>query len=503
VTWAEVAASSVLWEERFVRPPQPITSKQAPPSGRDAGRPVVGLRIAAPEIFCREYLAALAAGVCVVPVDSRCTPAEFDRYAASFRLTHLLSDGAEVLDLRAARHLRSKMLTAPRDSAGERPSFGEPDSIVSIVGLADSLDLLGEPAAVLSRTAGSSGAPKLVPLTERQLVAVAARAVEHLGLSASDRGFAAVPLFHVDSQVVGILAALISGGSLAVEDTFEPESFWHRVEATGATWLNLSPATIARLTAVPGPSEKVRQQVRFARSGLEALPLATHSRFWMLTGISVLESYTMTEAAGQVAANPLLAAGRLPGSVGMPVGTKVRIVGASDAVGPGQPGHVEVHGVGVITSYLPEGRLGPLIEACDADGWLRTGDVGWVDDAGYLFLAGQLADVIEQAEARLYPREIEDVLVSVLGVVEAAVVGRPVATGGELPVAFIATGRDPEAGADEALRQRVADACAAKLVRSKRPFEIVVAESLPLAPTGKVARQQLRKVLNCRLTGAA
>ncbi len=213
----------------------------------------------------------------------------------------------------------------------------------------------------------------------------------------------------------------------------------------------------------------------------------------------------MTEAAGQVAANPL-PAGRPPAGLGRPAGrhggTGRREPG--DVFGPGQPGHVEVQGVGVITSYLPEGRLGPLIEACDADGWLRTGDVGWLDEAGYLFLAGQVDDVIEQAESRLYPREIEDVLVSVLGVVEAAVVGRPVPAGGELPVAFIATGRHPEAGADESLRQRIADACAAKLAQ----VEAAVRDRRGGVPAVRADRQggaaaSFARCSRCRLTGAA
>jgi acyl-CoA synthetase (AMP-forming)/AMP-acid ligase II len=502
VTWADVSASAALWEERFVLPEVRDARSTARSAGGDVGRPVVGLRIAAPEVFCREFLGALAAGVCVVPIDPRCTQGELDRYAASFRLTHLLSDGAEVLDLDAARQLRSGRFPRPRGSTGDHPSRSEVDSILTFGGLADSLDLLAEPAAVLERTSGSSGRPKLVPLTERQLIAAAAAAVEHQRLSGTDRGFSALPLFDVESQVVGILATLVSGGSLAVQETFEPDNFWERVEATGATWLSLSPAMIARLTEVP--SDQVRRQVRFARSGSEALPRATHSRFWLLTGISVLETYTLTEAAGQVAANPLRVGRRRPGSVGLPVHTRVRVVDdGGNVVVSGQIGHVEIEGVGVITSYLPEGRLGPLIEACDSDGWLGTGDVGWLDDAGYLFLAGQIDDVIEQADAKLYPREIEDVLVSVLGVVEAAVVGRPAPTGAELPVAFIGTGSRLEPQLAQSLRQRIENACAAKLAQAKRPFEIVVSESLPFGPTGKVARHELRKVLHSRLTGAA
>ena len=176
---------------------------------------------------------------------------------------------------------------------------------------------------------------------------------------------------------------------------------------------------------------------------------------------------------------------------------------AGVVVSPGETGIVEIQGVGVIASYLPEGRLGPLIDACSSDGWFGTGDVGWLDEAGYLYLAGQLDDVIEQPEAKLYPREIEDVLVSVLGVVEAAVVGRPGPSGGELPVAFIGTGKRLEAQSDQSLRQRIEEACSAKLARAKRPFEIVLSESLPFGPTGKVARRELRKVLHSHLSGAA
>ena len=126
VTWADVAAAAELWKERFGYPAPQGRGGQAAGARPEVGRPVVGLRIAAPDVFCREYLAAVAAGVCIVPVDPRCTQGELDRYAASFRLTHLLSDGAEVLDLGAARQVaRTQVaglrgLVSPSEPPGAR-----------------------------------------------------------------------------------------------------------------------------------------------------------------------------------------------------------------------------------------------------------------------------------------------------------------------------------------------------------------------------------------------
>jgi acyl-CoA synthetase (AMP-forming)/AMP-acid ligase II len=199
---------------------------------------------------------------------------------------------------------------------------------------------------------------------------------------------------------VGILAVLLSGGSVVVASGFDRRSFWAEVERTQATWLNLAPAMIISLAGVPGPDAVARDRVRFARVAGAALPPAAHSKFWQSTGISLVETYTLTEAAGPVAANPLDLAARRLGSVGLAGGVEVRIVDDEGrAVPVDTTGWIQVRGDSVVTHYLSYGRNRSSLPAQDADGWLHTGEVGYRTCDGYLYLVGR--EVQTEAEGAL------------------------------------------------------------------------------------------------------
>jgi acyl-CoA synthetase (AMP-forming)/AMP-acid ligase II len=244
--------------------------------------------------------------------------------------------------------------------------------------------------AVIVATKGSAGAPKLVPFSQRQLLVAAANTVRHFGLRSEDRGYVATPLNGVDSQVVGILAVLLSGGSVVVADGFDRRNFWTEVGRSQATWLNLVPAMVTSLAEMSVPDVAVRERVRFARVGGAALPLASHSKFWESTGISLVETYTLTEATGPVAANPMDLGLRRPGSAGLPVAVEVRIVDdAGRAVPNGTAGRIQVRGAAVVTHYLSYGRDRCELAAQETDGWLDSGDLGCHSREGYLYIAAR------------------------------------------------------------------------------------------------------------------
>lgn len=332
-------------------------------------------------------------------------------------------------------------------------------------------------AALLMASSGTTGPPKAIPLTEGQLLHVAANVVEHHRISADDRGYCPLPLFHINALVVGVLSTLVAGSSLVVDRRFSARSFWTTVDRHRATWLNLVPAILGILADSPSagePSMEARGRVRFARSASAPLPPTTAARFHGRCGISVLETYGMTEAASQITANPLDPTRRRPGSVGQPVGVELRVV----------DGQVEIRG--------------PSVSVAPAGAWLRTGDLGRLDDDGFLFLTGRSGDVINRAGEKIHPREVEEVLLGDARVTLAVVVGRPHPILGEEPVAFVMarTSEDEQGALAESLARR----CERALSPFKRPAEITVAETLPAGPTGKVRRAEVRRLA---LEGAA
>ncbi len=366
-------------------------------------------------------------------------------------------------------------------------------------------------------TSGTSGTPKGVLLSDRQLSHVAASVTIHHRLTPADRGYCCLPLFHVNAEVVGLLATLAARACLVLDRKFSRTGFWATIKEQEITWINAVPAiiTILGLEPAAGPAP---QSVRFVRSASAPLPPSALRRFEQAFGVPVVETYGMTEAASMITANPLDGP-RKPGSAGRPAGTQVRVVqreGDEAAASAGAPagtaeryldcpplvtGRVQIKGPGVITGYASGGRPG----AFSADGWLDTGDLGHLDADGYLFLAGRADDVINRGGEKIYPREIEEFLLTQPGVRSVAVVGVRDDVLGEYPVAYVVpaetTGPDlgtagPAAAglADAALAGALRDACRAALPKPTRPAAFRLVAELPLGATGKVARSRLREL---------
>ncbi|KAA9151178.1 acyl--CoA ligase [Amycolatopsis acidicola] len=461
LNWREVAAHAAGWQD--VRP----VSR-------------VGLVIADPLVFTAAYLGCLSAGLTVAPIDPRLTATELSEVLTRLRVDVLATDHAEPV-IRPELDIFSVDLTGPRliwsATTASRPS-----------------DAAALRPAVLLTSSGTTGRPKGIPLTEWQLMHAAGRVARHHGFGPGERGYTPLPLFHVNAQVMGLLATVAGGGSLVIDRRFEAAEYWARVEEHSATWLNAVPAILASLAKQPPPPAHVIERIRFARSASAPLPPETARAFAEHTGVGVLETYGMSEAAGQITANPLDAAQRRSGSVGLPVELEL-IVGRPDGtpVAPGEEGEVLLRGPQIVDQYLeldgerPE-RTRP---ARTTEGWLRTGDVGRLDDAGFLTLAGRADDVINRGGEKIYPQEVENVLLAHPGVAAVAVVGAPHERLGQVPVAFVTSARSDSGRLAESL----ASWCAERLTRYKRPTVIEVTDALPLGPTGKVLRRALRAEL--------
>jgi acyl-CoA synthetase (AMP-forming)/AMP-acid ligase II len=433
----------------------------------DAGLPPgarVSVRLANPLDYATALVALIAAGRVAVPLD----PGAPD------------TDIARVLDVARPAGVVTGRAPAGPDATGGDGKGGDtlPFGItaVDLSPLTSSTDGGG----IFLCTSGTTGTPKGILLREAQLAHVAASVAGWHRLSRADRGYCSLPLFHVNAEVVGLLGTLRAGAYLAVDRKFSRRGFWERITADRITWINAVPAIISILAMDPPASPPTA--LRFVRSASAPLSLAALERFEKAIGVPVIETYGMTEAASMITANPLDGP-RKPGSAGKPAGSEVRIGGAGPAA---DIGRVLIRGGGVITAYASGGRPG----AIDDDGWLDTGDLGYLDEDGYLFLVGRSDDVINRGGEKIYPREIEEVLLAQPGVRSAAVIGAVDDVLGERPVAYVVPDGGTVADEVEALLRAV---CAEQLPRHKQPSEFWLVDEMPLGPTGKISRRLLKE----------
>jgi oxalate---CoA ligase len=471
----------------------------------------VAVQLPEPLRYAEALVAILSAGRVVVPLDPAAPPAALARLFEVARPVAVVTDGGS-----GGLPPGPAVLRPPRPGEAEAGRVPSPPGPLSAAG------------GIFLCTSGTTGTPKGILLTEDQLGHVAACVARHHRLTPADRGYCCLPLFHVNAEVVGLLATLAARACLVLDRKFSRRGFWATIEEHQVTWINAVPAIITVLAMEP-PAVRPSGRVRFVRSASAPLPPSALHRFEEAFGIPVIETYGMTEAASMITANPLDGP-RKVGSAGQPAGAEVRII---EQVGqrqvpcpPGTVGRVQISGRGVITGYAAGGRAG----AIDPDGWLDTGDLGHVDSDGYLFLAGRADDVINRGGEKIYPREIEDFLLAQPGVRSAVVVAARDEVLGERPVAYVVPAEpwppgqteDPQpdqaqleqAQPDQAqleqaqpeqaqleqaqLEQALRAACAAALPRPKRPDAFHLVRELPLGPTGKVTRGRLRELAAAR-----
>lgn len=433
----------------------------------------IALLLDDPLIFAQCFLAALACGVWVAPMDPSLSATRIDRVEERSRALSLSaivsdraveSDGVTWFDVG-----RTALEVAPPVTP---PTFEQ------------------DGGGVILSSSGTTGEPKVVALSTAHLLDVATLIARHNKLEQGDRGFNSLPLWHVNAEVVGLLATLIAGSSLVLDDTFHRTGFWKIVDDFDVTWINAVPAIIARLVHLEG-DESVPSRVRFVRSASAPLSPTLFERFEAATHVPIIQSYGMTEAASQICVNPLDGV-RKAGSVGVPVGVEVRV--SADTASPSGEsaiGQIEIKGPTVISHYESSG----YDDRFDADGWLRTGDLGYFDEDGYLFIVGRSDDVINRGGEKVYPLEIENALIDVDGVALVAVVGEPDDVFGQVPVAYVQP--DPSSLLNDteeiaALVARLRARVTAAFPKAKRPVMVKFAHAFPLLPTGKVRKGLFR-----------
>lgn len=340
--------------------------------------------------------------------------------------------------------------------------------------------------AALIYTTGTTGDPKAVMLTHRNLLFIAAVSSRLRGLVASDVAYGVLPISHVYGLASVMLGTLTAGACLQLVPRFSATALLDTLRADTLTVLQGVPAMYARLLEIAGPGARLATRLRFAYAGGSPLDPALKQQVEQLLGLPLHNGYGMTESSPTISQTDL-AAPRSDTSVGAPIpGVAVRLVDAHGAdVAQGEPGELWVRGPNVMMGYYKAPAL--TAAAMRPGGWLNTGDMARQDADGALFIVGRTKELIIRSGFNVYPLEVETVLNAHPSVTQSAVVGRAVAGGNEEVVAFVEIDARAPVGVD-ALR----DYLAARLSPYKCPSEIVIMAALPAAATGKILKGQLR-----------
>jgi oxalate---CoA ligase len=420
------------------------------------------------------FFAAAMAGT-AAPLNPSYKEEEFRFYLEDTKARVLILPREGLDEARRAAADKVRLLAIDMDATGR----------VAFAGLSDRKPFTPpavDDVALVLHTSGSTGRPKRVPLTQENLSVSARNIARTYELGPEDVAMCVMPLFHVHGLVASTLGTLSTGGTLVVPAKFNPLSFWRVAREHGVTWYSAVPTIhqllLARVDRTAGPPAG-SERLRFIRSCSAALPPQVMHDLEQAFGAPVLEAYGMTEAAHQMASNPLPPALRKPGSVGRGTGVKISIIdGEGHHLPPGGRGEVVVKGPNVTRGYEnnPGANASSFI-----DGWFRTGDQGFLDEDGYLTLVARIKELIIRGGEKISPREIDEVLLAHPAVAEAVCFGVPHRTWGE------------EVAAAVVVRQPVTEAellafCRARLAEFKRPKQIHITDVIPRTATGKIQR---------------
>jgi long-chain acyl-CoA synthetase len=445
----------------------------------------VGLALPNTIDFVAGYFGALRGGYVAVPVNPLAPALEIEQVVRATRLRLMVADESSIAAVRQGCAGSDAVVVVASAAGGTTAEPGEltfdelvmsaPD--VSIAPLPDD-----EALAVLLLTSGTSSAPRAAMLSHRALVANLDQvaAIDPPAIGPDDVVLGLVPFFHVFGLNGVLGAAVRSGARLVLAGRFDAGQTLELVAGEHVTNIPAAPPVFV---AWAGRSDLAAQlkDVRLLVSGAAPLPVSAAEEIEAATGIPVHEGYGLTEACPAVSST-LCSGTRKLGSVGSALpGVEIRI-GAGDLL-PDDPGEIFVRGANLFSGYWPDGGGGP-----DADGWFATGDLGYLDSDGDLFLVDRSKELVLVSGFNVYPREVEAVILGLGDVAEVAVIGVPDEETGEAVHAYVV----PEPGATVS-PEDVREYCDLRLARFKCPSVVEIVTALPKSATGKIAKVQLRK----------
>ncbi|HWM73438.1 MAG TPA: AMP-binding protein [Nocardioides sp.] len=464
--------------------------------------------------FVTTYLGVLRAQAVAVPVNPGATSFELARMVADSGSRLVIVDETTVDAVREALRMLKAALAGNEEgwdpdvlaraaqarvvTVGVQPLDGEhahadlrSDAPREIPPLPDP-----EKLACLLYTSGTSGRPRAAMLSHRALLANIEQvaAVEPPMMHGDDVVLGVLPLFHVYGLNAVLGGVIRHRAKLVLTERFDPQGTLDLIEDEACSVIPVAPPVFGYWRTIDGLEERLGP-VRLILSGSAPLSTEVIEEFTERTGIPIHQGYGLTEAAPVVTST--LRSERLQnGSVGAALeGVEIRLVDEAGRPLSGDaaddPGEIQIKGANLFSGYWPAGSDGP-----DDEGWWSTGDVGFLDPSGDLFLVDRRKELVIVSGFNVYPTEVEDVIRDVPGVLETAVIGVQDPTSGEVVVAYVVTDGDPAA-----LEAAVRDRCRQRLARFKQPSRIEVVDELPLTVTGKVQKGRLRSAERRRALG--
>ncbi|MCE8028664.1 AMP-binding protein [Halomonas daqingensis] len=436
-------------------------------------------------------LAVMASGRVAVPLNAIAGDSQLEYVldhcdANALFVSSEYAERAEALARKAQRSI--SVIPACPDRGPEWPSGGE-------CGKPHLQPLEPEANALLMYTSGTTGKPKGVLLSHGNVVAGGRNTVEAHALSAEDRALCVLPLYHINAEIVTVIAPLISGGSVVMPHRFSTSSFWQWIRDYQCTWFSVVPTIVAYLlergnaTKEPIQATSGFEQLRFGRSASSALPASSHKEFEKEFGIPLVETMGLTETAAQILSNPLPPFQIQYGSPGIAYRNEVRVVLPDGAEAPrGEIGELMVRGDNVMKEYYknPEATA----DALSREGWLHTGDLGYQDDDGFFYITGRLKELIIKGGENIAPREIDDALLKHPAVLEAAAYAQEDGHYGQQIMACVVFKSGQWASEAE-----LKEFCDGEIGKFKTPSSIHAVQWLPRGPSGKVQRLKIADML--------
>ena len=428
---------------------------------------------------------AVAAGATSAPLNPGYRADEFEFYLSDLNARGLIVQaGSSSPAVEVARRLGVRIIELePRREQGAGSfalgdTSGAAPAAAARGGLAQPDDV-----ALVLHTSGTTSRPKIVPLTQRNVCASARNIREFLSLSAADRGLNIMPLFHIHGLIAGVLAPLSAGGQVCCTPGFNALRFFGWMEEARPTWYTAVPTMHQAILGRAANNRAVieKNPLRFIRSSSSAMPTQVIRELEETFGAPLVESYGMTEAAHQMAANPLPPRVRKPGSVGLAAGPEIAIMDEAGQLLPrGATGEIVIRGPNVTTGY----ENNPKANAEGwRDGWFRTGDQGVMDADGYLTITGRLKEIINRGGEKVSPREVDEVLMDHPAVAQVVTFAIPHDKLGEEVGAAVVL-REGASLTDRELREFASR----RLADFKVPRKVVFLAEIPKGATGKLQR---------------
>jgi acyl-CoA synthetase (AMP-forming)/AMP-acid ligase II len=360
-------------------------------------------------------------------------------------------------------------------------------------GTADSTPPAAEDVALILHTSGTTSRPKIVPLLQSNVAASAEHIRVSLTLTAADRCLNVMPLFHIHGLIAAVAASLASGASIWCAPGFNALQFFGWMKEAQPTWYTAVPTMHqAILSRAERNTDIIRDTpLRFLRSSSASLPAQVMVQLNETFGAPVVEAYGMTEAAHQMACNPLAAGSQRPGAVGLPAGPKMRIADETANKLIDGTGEVVISGPNVTPGYEsnPEANEKNFFEA-DGARWFRTGDQGAFDAEGYLHLTGRLKEIINRGGEKISPLEVDGVLLDHPDIVQVVTFALPHPKLGEEVAAAVVL-KDGSTATEQDIRAFASN----HMADFKVPRRVIILDEIPKGATGKMQRIGLAEKL--------